>query len=922
MTVVTLLVLTTMAAITMDAPEVSASRYGTDTSLADVDASFYGENMDDRAGVEISGVGDLNGDGYDDIAICSPHNGYQSNGAGQLYLFFGKRSGWTRNTNVSSADASFVGEMAWDNAGRSVAGVGDVNADGYDDLIVGAYLNDEGGLNAGQLYLILGKASGWTMHQNLSTADASFWGESDRDWAGETVSGAGDVNGDGYDDFLVGAPGNADGGSSAGQTYLVLGKASGWSMDTNLSNADASYWGENANDRSSRRLAGAGDVNGDGYDDFLIGAPWNSEVGTECGQGYLILGKATGWSMDTDLSAVDASFIGEDAGDEAGRVGYAGDVNGDGYDDILIGARWDEEGGYRCGQAYLIFGRSTGWSMDTNLSTANASFWGRTSMDNFGHTVAGVGDVNNDGYDDFLLPGSINSKGPNKAGQIYLHLGRSTGWTMDTNISAANASFIGEGLVNQAGIGIAAAGDVNGDGYDDILIGASQYNHVTYNQGKTYLIFFNVNDTDDDGYHDGIDAFPDNPFEHKDTDGDGIGDNLDPDADGDNVPDERDAFPLNKSEHRDTDGDGTGDNTDADDDNDGINDTSDAFPKNPFEYADADEDGIGDNLDPDDDNDGKTDEEEMRAVVRKDLSTASDRVLTLQTVLEEDLGGMNTSLHGSLSDLETGFLDELEGLNRSLAEDIRSSVQAISDRVSALDASIGGDVNDLRTWLHQVLTSLQGELAGTNATLITQMDQIDADAGDLYEALADDLYLLMVKLARIESHLGEEAADVRGDIRALSETMADLEEHTVSELAVQLDRLAANVSAYDEDTALQVSSLAGDLRGYEARLGSDLDELASTLGDLERLSTILSELEALDGQLKDAEAQLDRSVADAGEEQKGASSVNMYLVVLVIVLLVVVLIMLLRSRPPSVLASYRSREEDDIIVSADDEGGA
>ena len=156
------------------------------------------------------------------------------------------------------------------------------------------------------------------MDTDLSDSNASFWGEDADDGAGFSVAGAGDVNGDGYDDILIGARNNDDGGSNAGQTYVIFGNESGWAMDTNLSKADASFWGEDEGDRAGWSVAGAGDVNGDGYDDILIGAYYNDEGGSNAGQTYLVLGKPSGWSMDTDLSKADASFIGEDAGDYSG----------------------------------------------------------------------------------------------------------------------------------------------------------------------------------------------------------------------------------------------------------------------------------------------------------------------------------------------------------------------------------------------------------------------------------------------------------------------------------------------------------------------------------------------------------------------------------------------------------------------------
>jgi hypothetical protein len=332
------------------------------------------------------------------------------------------------DTDLSNADASFWGEDEWDFSGYSVAGAGDVNGDGYDDFLIGAYGDEDGGNYAGQTYLILGRqAADWLMDFDLSGADASFWGEDEWDFSGYSVAGAGDVNGDGYDDFLIGAYGDEDGGNYAGQTYLILGRqAADWLMDFDLSGADASFWGEDASDYSGYSVAGAGDVNGDGYDDFLIGAYGDDDGGDAAGQTYLILGRqAADWLMGFDLSGADASFIGEDADDYSGApVAGAGDVNGDGYDDFLIGANEDDDGGDAAGQTYLILGRQAAdWLMGFDLSGADASFTGEDAYDYSGTSVAGAGDINGDGADDFLIGAYGDDDGGGAAGQTYLLLG-------------------------------------------------------------------------------------------------------------------------------------------------------------------------------------------------------------------------------------------------------------------------------------------------------------------------------------------------------------------------------------------------------------------------------------------------------------------------------------------------------------------
>jgi hypothetical protein len=128
----------------------------------------------------------------------------------------------TNTSSLAAADYSFVGENTGDSAGISVSSAGDVDGDGLDDLLVGAYENDDGGTSAGKAYLILAASLGSTSTIDLSLADYSFVGENPGDLAGHSVAGAGDVDGDGLDDLLVGAHGNNDGGNGAGKAYLIL----------------------------------------------------------------------------------------------------------------------------------------------------------------------------------------------------------------------------------------------------------------------------------------------------------------------------------------------------------------------------------------------------------------------------------------------------------------------------------------------------------------------------------------------------------------------------------------------------------------------------------------------------------------------------------------------------------------------------
>ena len=203
--------------------------------------------------------------------------------------------------------------------------------------------------NAGAADPVLGHSSPGDL--DLGSADTEYSGEEESDSAGTSVSTAGD----GYDDILVGAYGHDDGGSDAGAAYLVLGDAS--PGDRDLGSADAKYLGEEADDMAGYSVATAGDVNGDAYDDILVGAPHDGDGGSDAGAAYVVLGDSS--PADLDLDSADAKYTGDADSDHAGSpVSTAGDVNGDGYADILLGADDNDDGGScaGAGAVYLVLG--------------------------------------------------------------------------------------------------------------------------------------------------------------------------------------------------------------------------------------------------------------------------------------------------------------------------------------------------------------------------------------------------------------------------------------------------------------------------------------------------------------------------------------------------------------------------------------
>ncbi|MFQ5646428.1 MAG: carbohydrate binding domain-containing protein [bacterium] len=462
-------------------------------SLGEANTAYLGENTRDASGYSVAGLGDVNGDGYNDILIGAWSNDQGGIDAGKAYLFFGEE-GKKRNYSLAFADAGFIGERPYDEAGRCVSAAGDVNKDGFADFLIGAPGNDQTGDKTGKTYLIFGKATGWAKKQSLAKAGSSFTGEKLHDHSGSTLAGVGDVNGDGFDDFLIGAWSSDTGGVDGGQAYLVMGKKGPWTQSVSLSESNGSFVGEHERDEAARSVSYAGDVNGDGYDDMLIGAPSCNEQKDFAGKSYLFFGRAEGFDWGTSLALADTSFLGVNANDASGMAtSTAGDVNGDGYDDVIIGAWSNDLGGIDAGAAYLFFGKKEGWEKKVLLDKAGAVFIGEHPYDASALKLSAAGDVNGDGFADFLIGAWSRDSSGRNAGETYLILGKPGPWKPLIRLDLADLSFTGLKANDSSGRALSYAGDVDGDGLDDILVGAWSNDQGAADAGATYLVSYSHN---------------------------------------------------------------------------------------------------------------------------------------------------------------------------------------------------------------------------------------------------------------------------------------------------------------------------------------------------------------------------------------------------------------------------------------------
>jgi uncharacterized repeat protein (TIGR01451 family) len=423
--------------------------------------SWSAESDQDGAefGVSASTAGDLNGDGYAEVVVGSHRYDNGQADEGRVFIYNGSPTGLSL-----TADRTLESDQAEAWFGHSTATAGDVNGDGYGDLLVGAPLYDDGETNEGRAYVFYGSAIGvtpaisWTVESDQ--ADAGLGGFADT---------AGDVNGDGYADVLIAADTYDNGEFNEGVAFVYHGSAAGlsltpdWMGEGNQESADYGY-----------KVSTAGDVNGDGYNDVIVGARFYDNGEDDEGAAFVYHGSAAGLSLAPDwMAESDQEFA------YYGPVGTAGDVNGDGYTDVIVGAYGYENGEGDEGSAFAYYGSAAGlslvpdWTAESDQSSAF-----------FGIEVAPAGDVNGDGYADVLVGAFQYDNGESDEGAAFLYYGSADGLSLTAGWSAE-----GDHDSSRFGGSVDPAGDVNGDGYGDVIIGARLYDNGQFDEGRAFVYY-------------------------------------------------------------------------------------------------------------------------------------------------------------------------------------------------------------------------------------------------------------------------------------------------------------------------------------------------------------------------------------------------------------------------------------------------
>jgi hypothetical protein len=396
--------------------------------------------------------GDINNDGFDDLLVAAQSDSSVAPANGAVYVYYGSATG----IDPASVDKiippladviDFFGAYATGNTG-------DLNGDGFDDLAVGMYGHDVGGVQGGYAYTFDGSPAGVDLGSEFG-----FNSTGQANWSlfGGPMTGRSDFNNDGFDDLVVGRAWEPASTELTGWVHVFLGSAAGIDLTTEQQVFPSDNTGNPQ--RFGEALASGGDFDGDGFDDLVVGSFNDDANGPTSGSVYIYYGSASGLDVSREQKLLASSSLSDDAYGEKVAIG---DFDGDGFDDLVVGAPKRDR---NRGVVYLYKGTNLGIDPGTVEIIApsdpqNNAFYG---------SWVSAGDMDGDGEDELAIAAAADSVPGVNRGSIYIY-----GWDGRPIRSGAERKITPSNPADedQFGISLDISGDVNGDGMNDLVVGA------------------------------------------------------------------------------------------------------------------------------------------------------------------------------------------------------------------------------------------------------------------------------------------------------------------------------------------------------------------------------------------------------------------------------------------------------------------